>query len=386
MKDIGVSCFGYARCRELGLRQPGSCNGGEGVSSAKASSNATPINLQFGEYTPTTPPFFSLFAFIVFLSLHSFNIDIQLSCHSFKTPFVEHTRSFKSFELNGLYHLHCTQTKMHKILRLTAVLLYTIITTSFAAPVVIVSPGNAGDIVVTKENTVNATTPAPTNGTTNGTTNENVKMAALSNGKLPLAMVNNFPGGAINAYVTGLDSQNRLVMLKPDGTFYYPSADQSVVTPQPITVNCAIRLGAKGSTKHITIPGYISSARVWFAEGNLEFFTIYSSASGGPSLVEPSSVNPADPSAGVNWGFVELTNIANGGLYANISYVDFVGLPLGMKLDCADGPTQTAEGLQAGSVASICKSLKAQGLKDGQPWGDLCMVNANGVPLRVRSF
>jgi hypothetical protein len=54
-----------------------------------------------------------------------------------------------------------------------------------------------------------------------------------------------------------------------------------------------------------------------------------------------------------------------------------------MTLECADGPTQTAQGLQAGSVASICKSLKAQGLKDGQPWGDLCMVNGNGLPLRV---
>ena len=254
---------------------------------------------------------------------------------------------------------------MHKFLRSATIVLFALARAISAAPVVIVSPGNAGDIVITKENTVNATVPAPTGN--------NTELLTMAGGKLPLALVNNFGGGAINAYVTGLDSQNHLIMLKPDGTFYYPTAEPSDATPRPITVNCAIPLGGKGSTTHITIPDYISAARVWFAEGHLEFFTVYSAASGGPALVEPSSVNPSDPSAGVNWGFVELTNIAKGGLYANISYVDFVGLPLGMKLDCADGPTQTAEGLKAGSVASICAALKAQGQKDGQPWGDLCM-------------
>ena len=259
--------------------------------------------------------------------------------------------------------------------KLAVALTATVIGNAIAAPVVTVHPGNAGDIVITKENTVNATTPAPANSS--------VKINTISNGHLPVALVNNFPSGAINAYITGLDASNRLVMLKPDGSFYHPSADKSIATPQPITVNCAIPLGAKGSTKKITIPGYISSARVWFAEGHLEFFTVYSSASGGPSLVEPSAVNPSDPSAAINWGFVELTNTEKGGLYANISYVDFVGLILGMKLDCADGPTQIAEGLQAGSVSSICSALKAQGAKDGQPWGDLCMVDGSGKPLRV---
>lgn len=121
---------------------------------------------------------------------------------------------------------------------------------------------------------------------------------------------------------------------------------------------------------------------MWFAEGELTFFTVYSSASNGPSLVEPSAVNPADPSAAVNWGFVELTNTA-GGLYANISYVDFVGLVLGMSLQSGDGSTQTAQGLQPGSVAAICESLKAQQAIDGQPWGDLCQVDSSGTPLRV---
>jgi hypothetical protein len=270
---------------------------------------------------------------------------------------------------------------MHKFWGLVAALLFALFRAAVAAPVVVVTPGNAQDVIVTKENTVNATKPAPLNQT--APANQNTKIAAATNGQLPLALVNNLSGGAVNAYVTGLDASNHLVMLQPDGTFYYPSANPSSGVPQPVTVNCAIPLGAQGSTTHITIPGYISAARVWFAEGNLEFFTVYSAGTGGPALVEPSSVNPSDPSAGVNWGFVELTNTEQGGLYANISYVDFVGLPLGMRLDCADGPTQIAKGLMSNAVSSICSELKAQGQRDGQPWGDLCMVNSAGVPLRV---
>ena len=326
-----------------------------------------------------TPSYLTLFCSvtdIVSVQLHTFVFSTLSHFSSLFTTFLVRAVILYSPLYHSLYRSRFLRTTMHRLQGLVLFVLSALFRAVVAAPVVIVSPGNAGDIIVTKENTVNATTPAPSNSTIQ----ENI---FSSGGKLPLALVNNFAGGAINAYVTGLDAHNRLVMLKPDGTFYYPIANRAIATPQAITVNCAIPLGAKGSTKQITIPGYISAARVWFAEGHLEFFTIYSTASGGSALVEPSSVNPSDPSAGVNWGFVELTNTEKGGLYANISYVDFVGLPLGMTLNSADGPTQTAEGLKAGSVASICADLKAQGKKDGQPWGDLCMVNSAGQPLRV---
>lgn len=257
-----------------------------------------------------------------------------------------------------------------------AVLLYG---KAFSAPIITVRPGNANDIIITEDNTVNATAPAPINGTVNMHT----FVATSSTEKLPLALVNNFPRGQINAYVTGLDSKNRLVMLKPDGTFYYPSSRPSQVIPQLINANVAIPLGAKGSTTHITIPGYISSARIWFAEGNLRFYTVWSTGTNGPSLVEPSAINPADPSSSVNWGFVELTNNEAGGLYANISYVDFVGLVLGMSMQAGDGSTQTAKGLHPDAIPAICQKLVAQTAKDGQPWSDLCQATASGKPLRV---
>lgn len=289
-----------------------------------------------------------------------------------------------------------------------------LIGTSLAAPMpaVTVTPGTVSDIVITSNNTVNATAPSPSSShsskrqtivtpggaedivvTANNTVNatkasssnsaSNANLGERSAGQLPLALVNNF-ASSINAYVTGLDASGRLVMLKADGTFYYPTCESSQTTPQPITDNVAIPLGAKGSTTKITIPGYISAARVWFAAGDLKFFTVWNPATNAPSLVEPSSTNPSDPSAGVNWGFVELTYVENGGLYANISYVDFVGLILGMSLSVTDGSgTQTAQGLSADAVSSICTALEAQGKTDGQEWGNLCMADSSGNLLRV---
>ena len=235
-----------------------------------------------------------------------------------------------------------------------------------AALPLIVHPGTANDIVITKNNTINGTDRA-------------IPIAPQATEQLQFSFVNNLNGGAVNAYVTGLDDNNQLVMLQPDGTWYYPTADTSGV-PQPITGNVAIPLGGQGSTTQITLPSYISSGRVWFAEGTLQFFTVQGAS--GPSLVEPSAVNPSDPSAAVNWGFVELTN-NSGGLFANISYVDFVGLVLGMILNTASGATQSAQGLQPGAVASICSDLASRASQDGQPWDQLCVKDTSGTPLRV---
>jgi hypothetical protein len=243
----------------------------------------------------------------------------------------------------------------------------------------IVTPGDVQDIILAKENTLNATNPLSSRSASDA------DIVSRSTGSLPLALVNNY-AESINAYVTGLDASGRLVMLQADGTFYYPTCSSSQTTPQLITDNVAIPLGAKGSTTNINIPGYISAARVWFAAGDLKFFTVWNPATNAPSLVEPSSVNPSDPSAGVNWGFVELTYIANGGLYANISYVDFVGLVLGMSLSVTDGTgTQSALGLSADAITSICNVLEAQGQSDGEEWGNLCMADSSGNLLRVIS-
>lgn len=250
---------------------------------------------------------------------------------------------------------------------------------AIAAPIVMVHPGGTDDIVVTNQDTLNATRAAPANATSGATKIiEDVAITATS--KLPMAFVNNH-GGSINAYVTGLDKSGQLVFLQSDGTWYYPTADSSQSAPVEIPVNLAIPLGGQGSTTSISLPDYLSSGRIYFADGDLHFYTVWSTGTNGPGLVQPSSTNPEDPNAGTNWGFVELTNSASE-LYADLSYLDFVGLPLGLSLVAGDGTTQTAEGVEPNAVASICSALIAQSAIDGQPWGSLCQ-EYDGSIIRV---
>ncbi|MCJ1474774.1 hypothetical protein MMC13_003434 [Lambiella insularis] len=312
--------------------------------------------------------------------------------------------------------------------QLALALIATLLDFAWAAPMLI-APGDASDLILTSKDTVNGTavlngtstiigTPttangtAPNNTTLTGTpkyastkpqtlvestagsnvgskvdTKVEVKVAtdtSVASGQLSLSLINNYPGaaaGTVQAYVTGLDRNNALVLLQPSGTWFHPSVATSS-TPQEVTTNVAISLGPYGSTTSVTLPDYISAGRIWFAaNGQLQFFTI--AVNNAASLVEPSAVNPKDPSAAVDWGFVELTNTAAGGLYADISYVDFVGLPLGMKLTEADGNIQSAVGLPTNAVASICADLQAQSAVDGMPWGDLCQRDASGRALRV---
>lgn len=269
---------------------------------------------------------------------------------------------------------------MHGLAKWTWALAAAMVGQTLASPVpsggpVRVHPGGSRDIVITKENTLNGTLIGGT-AKANGLLKSE---SAAGTAQLPLAIVNNMAGssdGQINAYVTGLDTSGAVVLLASDGTWYYPPATSSGV-PVAIDADLAQPLGAAGSTTTITLPDYVSSGRVYVADGTLQFFVV----SGG--LVQPSPVSSTDPNAAVNWGFVELTNTADGGLYANISYVDFVGLILGMSLSATDGSTQTALGLSADAVAQICAALVSQTASDGYPWSSLCMTDGSGNYLRA---
>ncbi|KAK4629070.1 Glucan endo-1,3-beta-glucosidase [Fulvia fulva] len=272
----------------------------------------------------------------------------------------------------------------------TAILAATsLIGSTLAAPVVHraddaitpVSPGGVEDLVITAENTLNATNSQPITNSTTGAKPEEDIMSIQANQRLPLALVNNM-GGAVNAYVTGLDPSGKVVFVQGNGQFYYPPCDSSYTSPREVNGPIAIPLNtAQGSTVTVTLPDYISSARIWFAQGNLHFYSVWNPATNSPSQVQPSFANPQDPSAGINWGFVELTN-NQGGLYANLSFVDFVGLALGMSMRAGSGATTTVRGLRPGSVSTICNALQSQQRADGQPWGNLCQAGGNG-PLRV---
>lgn len=237
---------------------------------------------------------------------------------------------------------------------------------------IIVYPGGPEDVWITKNNTINATTPA-------GAQYAPHFDAASS---LPLQLKNLLGDSNIYAYVTGLDGTNQLAFLAPGGgNFYYPSTSSSA--PQAIdNSDIGIPLGGQGSVTSVTVPGYLISARIYFSVGPLQFFVV--STGSGPGLVEPAVANPSDPNADVNWGFVEFNWASDSGIFADITAVDFVGLPLGIELSVNDGSgTQQALGLPSGAVSQVCSALQSQAASDGQDWGDECVKTSGGDLVRV---
>ncbi|ROT38136.1 glucanase B [Sodiomyces alkalinus F11] len=234
-------------------------------------------------------------------------------------------------------------------------------------------PGSVENIIITDENTLNGT---DNRDATNG------RMMDPVAGHLPLNLVNNFAGGPLNAYISGQDSNGRVVFLRRDGGLHYPTSGGSLI---PIPVNhdeIAIPLPRRGQTLTITLPIAMSSGRIYFCEGDLRFFMVWTGW--GDGLVQPSIVNLQDPSAGLNWGFVELTLTTRGVIWANISFVDYVGLAVGMVLRSLSGTVQEVLGLRSTALESICANLGRQGQVDGRPWAAHCIVRG-GRLLRALS-
>lgn len=197
---------------------------------------------------------------------------------------------------------------------------------------------------------------------------------------LQIALQNETTSNVVYAYITGsaIQRNNSLFLLQSDGhTAYYPTSPPAVGSG--LGQNCAISLGAPGSTTTVTIP-QIAGGRIWFAIGTPLTFLL----NPGPALVEPSVSNPADPNINISWGFCELT-FNSDQLYANISYVDFVGLPIALTLLNNSGATQHVTGIPANGLATIASDLQAQGASDGQGWGSLVVKNSAGQPLRALS-
>ncbi|KAK0384825.1 hypothetical protein NLU13_7303 [Sarocladium strictum] len=237
-------------------------------------------------------------------------------------------------------------------------------------------PGGIKDIIISEDNTVNSTYVG----------DETIIVRPPQTRLAPdaaIEIVNNFGGGPVNMYITALDDQDRRLFVAADGSLVYPSSGGST-TPVPITENIAHPLPGPGETYRTVVPLSVKGGRAYFAEGQLPFFMVFA-GDGRDSLVEPDIKNPADPSAGVNYGFGEFTQEPSGTVWSNISFVDFVGLILSMVLRSTDGTEQTVVGLPGGSVPSICAALAAQTAADGRPWQSLCVDRGDGVPFRVLS-
>jgi hypothetical protein len=200
--------------------------------------------------------------------------------------------------------------------------------------------------------------------------------AAATTG-LKFDLINRRAGRQLFAHVLGLDrATGKWFFLSADGkTRVFPAAPAAPMTP--IAADTGIPLAAFGSTKRITLPA-MDSGRVYLSVGRaLKFFV-----NPGGGIVLPSVSNPADVNANLEWAFFELTLDANG-VYANISFVDFVALAIRLTLDGATG-RQDVGGLQPGGLAKIATGLRNQATGDRAGWKDL-IVAPGGTPLRVLS-
>ena len=195
---------------------------------------------------------------------------------------------------------------------------------------------------------------------------------------LKIELVNQTTSRQVFAYITGLDINkgNAWVMVKADGNLYYPSAPAEIL--QPLAEDCAMSLGEPGASRTVTIP-QIAGGRIYFSVDRPLTFLL----NPGPALVEPSPTNPSDPNYLTSWHFCEFTfNSAQ--LFANISYVDFVALPIALTLKTSRGEVKHVPGSGPDALDRVCSELEAQHARDGAGWSSL-VVKSDGKPLRALS-
>ena len=196
---------------------------------------------------------------------------------------------------------------------------------------------------------------------------------------MEIELENRIDSKQVYAYITGqaLDNGNHVCLIKADGkTPYFPASPSNPVTP--LSEDCAIRLGGHGSVTKVTIP-QLAGGRIWFSVDKELTFLV----NPGPAMVEPSVNNPSDPNIHIFWDFCEFT-FANNSIYANISYVDFVSLPVSLELIPESGSVQKVLGLKPDGLASVCAGLESQNLTDGKDWHKL-IFESDGQKLRVLS-
>ncbi|KAK5166955.1 uncharacterized protein LTR77_007684 [Saxophila tyrrhenica] len=206
------------------------------------------------------------------------------------------------------------------------------------------------------------------------------QVPATRSGQLEIALHNNTNSSTVYASITGqaIDRNNALFLLSSDAeTPYYPSSPSATGTK--LAQDISIQLGRPGNTVYATIPR-LAGGRIWFSIDRPLVFAL----NPGPGLVEPSIFNNADPNHSTNFGFAEFT-FNSFQIFANISYVDFVGLPVALSLEDTNGSTQHVSGIGANGLETIAQGLRAQTAKDGRRWSSLIVPRNNGQTLRVLS-
>ncbi|GAO16446.1 uncharacterized protein UV8b_06378 [Ustilaginoidea virens] len=194
---------------------------------------------------------------------------------------------------------------------------------------------------------------------------------------LNVVLRNETGASQLYAHITGRD-EHGIVMLSSDGkTPHHPPSPSD--TLQPVGADCAIAVGAHGASRTVSI-GRISGARIWFCKDQpIRFFV-----NPGPALVEPSATNPADANYNLAWGFCELTWNEQQ-IYANVSFVDFVSLPVSIQLKTGGGSVKTVAGLPSDGLDRVCDALADQARADGKAWDRLVVKSPSGANMRALS-
>lgn len=185
------------------------------------------------------------------------------------------------------------------------------------------------------------------------------------------------------AYIIGMDYTNGEKVFYQTGSssWYYVSTSGATMnaTTQKYNIDCstnnlAVTISGN-SDQTVTLPGYLESARVYIGTSQMTFQLTSSG-----DLVEPSPVDTTDANYGFPWGIVEL-DYSSSVLCADLSYVDSVGLALGMTITGGDGTQYVDPGLPSGALKTVCDKLEAV----NSDWGNLCVKGSDGSLVRAVS-
>jgi hypothetical protein len=219
----------------------------------------------------------------------------------------------------------------------------------------------------------------------NMTYTADIPIAGSGRNLLKLTIHNNYPGNSqYYAYVTGkLASTGQYVMLKRGSSWLHPSANSFPAPPVQITDEAVkFPLNSQGYTD-IILPDYVISGRVYIAEGELQFSAVMDPQNQ-LGFAPPDHANSADANHNTNWGFFEFTLGTDGVLWCNPSFVDFVGLPIGVKVNFRNGGSESVPGLQPDAIGKICQEMEDESNRSGVgAWRDMCKKDNNGRALRV---
>ena len=198
-------------------------------------------------------------------------------------------------------------------------------------------------------------------------------------------------GPPINAtfYVMGSDpdSGNPCFLVNdPNYNKYSMYIASSADVPQNYTkIPCEIAFTLPPwSCVELVLP-YVESGRIYVVYNNKLDFSL-NPGTGSPSICQPSGTSEtSDINADYNkmWAYCEYTFTAVQ-LYANISFVDFVSLPIAMALTGASGGIGQVLGVPPWALPYIAKYLQDQDAASGTNcWSQLIRKDPNGGILRV---